>query len=217
MNSNEILKLANAEHDALTEYCNVISALSHAVNSSPQKQPEGSKSKSTHLNISINPAGGKGGRGRAPMIMIPSTATAAAAEEDKASSALADYMTALQHLKRCHAKLRRGIEGMMAMENQSQDSNTNTNTNTSAKKKIPAAAHWSIFRRHLEVSRRALRTCASSSSTGFGPLHRNGLLRNLVGNGYGYGDDEWHEIRVVTLVSLRASIRELSRTIDVMQ
>ncbi len=64
--------------------------------------------------------------------------------------------------------------------------------------------------KHIELSSRALRTCASSDTKGYGPLHENGILKNLTGATHGGEMDvDWHEARLVSLVSLRASIERL--------
>jgi len=118
-------------------------------------------------------------------------------QERKEESALVDYMTTLRNLQLCHSKLVQCFQEMTM--NVNEEVKTNKNQTQSE-----------ILTRHIDVSKRALTTCASSTSRGFGPLHENGLIKNLTGN----GDDDWHEIRVVTLVSLRASITKVRKDLE---
>ena len=118
-------------------------------------------------------------------------------QERKEESALVDYMTTLRNLQLCHSKLVQCFQEMTMNVNEEVKANQNQTQSE-------------ILTRHIDVSKRALTTCASSTSRGFGPLHENGLIKNLTGN----GDDDWHEIRVVTLVSLRASIAKVRKDLE---
>jgi hypothetical protein len=118
-----------------------------------------------------------------PINMIPM--------QSKEETALIEYMEALKNLQLCHSKIEQYL----------------------LETKETVTEHESkCLTEHVMLSKRALTTCASSASKGFGPLHENGLLKNLAGN----GNDDWHEMRVVTLVSLRASISNLRNNIEAM-
>ena len=67
-----------------------------------------------------------------------------------------------------------------------------------------------MVKEHMDISGRVIKTCAtSSSSKGFGPLHENGLMKDIAGS----GEENWQEVRVVSLVALRASISRVKRVI----
>ncbi len=113
-------------------------------------------------------------------------------QERKEESALMEYTASLRNLQLCHSKLTQCFQEIL----------TNQDVNPTL---------LEAMKGHLELSERSLRTCASSTSRGVGPLHENGLIKNLTGN----GDEDWHEIRIVTLVALRASISKLKDCVQI--
>lgn len=162
MDMQEFIQLANREYNALTEYCNSLSILSHSLNST---------------NKSGN------------VTDIPSHSSRTKKEVE---ASLINHMQALRNLQTCHHAILESYHHKIKNNFKEDD--------TSFRRKL-------VFE-HMELSKRVLTTCASSSSSGYGPLHENGLLKNLTGV---TKDVNWHEIRVVALVSLRASIQRLKR------
>ena len=158
------IKIANDEHDALSEYCNALSLLSREINKS--QPPEISQLSAED-----------------PMHFIP--------QENEVESALVHYTSCLKNLKLRHSNLVKSLREMESQQNESES--------------LPE-----VFAEHVELSGRVLTTCASSASRGFGALYENGLLKNLSGA----GNDDWHEIRIVSLVSLRASIEIVKNKIE---
>lgn len=162
---DQFLNLANDEFDALENYANSFSRLSHVMENSQKSSLDTSES-----------------------LYYP-TATFMSIES-QSNKALSNYMESLEELRQSHIKLKHFVSAM----NASFD---------------PTA--FQLFSDHIELSTRVLQTCASSSSSkGFGPLHENGLLKNIRGD----GRVDWHEVRVVSLTSLRASIERIKRYLD---
>ena len=166
--------------DALSEYCYVLSTLSYAINSSQ---------KPNDMNMNMNMNSTKSGLMLHPSLFIP--------KQKKEESALMDYNIALGNLQACHSKL------VDCLQARSDDTATRTTDNV-------LLLARTLLSQHVELSQRALTTCASSNSKGYGPLHENGLLKNLTGD----GEDDFHEVRVVTLAALRASIEKLKRDLE---
>lgn len=164
---DEFLILANDEFDALENYANAFSRLSHVVMESSQTD--------SSLDT-LHPA----------LVPYPSFRST----DSESNQALQNYSDCLETLRQIHSKLKHIISSIDA----SLDPTT-----------------FQLFSEHIELSTRVLQTCASSSSSkGFGPLHENGLLKNIRGDGY----VDWHEVRIVSLNSLRASIERIKRHMD---
>ena len=174
MNANDFIKQANSEHDALSEYCNSLSTLSHSINSSQEKHPE------EEIMLG-NPNASRKDRGSARQMQMQMQTN----ERSEVETELIEHTRILLTLQTCHARL---IQTCDELE-KSSDSKLQDE----------------MCRKHVGLSHRVLASCASTNSRGYGPLYQNGLLKNLTGN----GDDDWHEIRVVALVSLRASIERM--------
>ena len=147
-----------------------------------------SSEKPNDMNMNMNMNSTKSGSGLHPSLFIP--------KQKKEESALMDYTIALGNLQVCHSKL------VDCLQARSDDTATRTTDNISLAR--------TLLTQHIELSQRALTTCASSNSKGYGPLHENGLLKNLTGD----GEDDFHEVRVVTLAALRASIEKLKRDLE---
>ena len=173
MNSNEFLKQANLEHDALSEYCNSLSTLSHRINETSQEN---------YLEANMESSN--------PLRVDPTLVALDMGNRRELESELIVHSRILRRLQVCHAKLIQICENM----------------EKSSDNKLLSE----LFKKHIGLSHRILTTCASTNSRGYGPLHENGLLKNLTGN----GDDDWHEIKVVALVSLRASIEKLKTELE---
>jgi|EP00979_Chaetoceros_neogracilis_P003495 hypothetical protein len=178
MNANDFIKQANIEHDALSEYCNSLSTLSHRIGTSQETHPEvetmaGNPSHNPHMNASRTD----------PALMIHMEMPME--EQNEIESELIEHTRTLRHLQTCHSKLIQTRDTMeKSSDNKLQDE---------------------MCEKHVRLSQRVLASCASTNSRGYGPLYENGLLKNLIGN----GDDDWHEIRLVSLVALRASIEKM--------
>jgi hypothetical protein len=170
MDIQNFIQLANREHDALTEYCNSLSTLSHSLNST--MNTNSTVTDTTTFYRDIPPRRSK----------------------NEVEVSLRNHMQALKNLQTCHYEI---LESYHKIMNNGLKEPEHDNS-------IPRRR----LVEHMELSKRVLTTCASSSSSGYGPLHENGLLKNLTGSSK---DENWHEIRVVALVSLRASIQRLKR------
>jgi hypothetical protein len=162
---DQFLNLANDEFEALQNYANNFSRLSHVMESSQKSSLDTSESLLYHASPFMS-------------------------SESQSNEELMNYMESLEDLRQSHFKLKHFVSSM----NASFD---------------PTA--FQLFSDHIELSTRILQTCASSScSKGFGPLHENGLLKNIRGD----GRVDWHEVRVVSLTSLRASIERIKSYLD---
>lgn len=159
------LKLANIEFDALQEYCNSFSGLSHALSNSSSNQLDSQQNSLQRMksfqssSISYN-------------------------------DALMNYSETLEDLRTSHSKLK------------------------SYTTEVDASLHpvaTKLYMDHIALSARCLQTCASSTHTvGFGPIHENGLIKNLKGD----GNVDWHAVRVVSLASLRANIERIKSDLE---
>ncbi len=188
------IALADTEYDALSEYCNSLSLLSHAIHES--HKPKSFNSNSTH-DLSM----GTTSSSRTHSV----GGYSATLTKNKEEQALLGYTRALRTLQKCHSKL-------IQCKHSYYESTTTTHDNEiNADNKILHEDIKHFIMKHLELSSRVLRTCASSDTKGYGPLHENGILKNLTGAAAHGGemDIDWHEARLVSLVSLRASIERL--------
>jgi len=179
------IELANREHDALTEYCNSLSTLSHALHSTNNARNNDNAVTDTFI---YNDA--------------PHRST----KNEQVEASLLNYIQALTNLQSCHGAIQEKYHKSTTMT-----ITTRTRTRTMNNEHNISTFQRKLLFEHMELSRRVLTTCASTSSVGYGLLHENGLLKNLVGL---KKDENWHEIRVVALVSYRASIQRLKREFD---
>lgn len=180
MDIQNFIELANREHDALTEYCNSLSTLSNALDSTNNARNNDNAVTDT---------------------LIYNDVPHRSSKNEQVEASLLNYIQALTNLQSCH----RAIQ-----ENYHKSTTSTTTTRMNNEHNISNFRRKLLFE-HMELSKRILTTCASSSSVGYGPLHENGLLKNLMGL---KKDENWHEIRVVALVSYRASIQRLKREFD---
>ena len=164
---DRFLNFANDEFNALQNYANSFSELSHVVMGSSNTTT--SSLDSSHL-----------------LLHYPSFRSS----DSDSNLTLQNYIECLETLRQSHSKLKTFVSSI--------DTSLDPTT-------------FKLFSEHIELSTRVLLTCASSSSSkGFGPLHENGLLKNIRGDGY----VDWHEVRMVSLNSLRASIERIKMHLD---
>jgi hypothetical protein len=163
---DRFLNVANDELNALQNYANSFSELSHVVMGSSNTP---SSLDSSHL-----------------LLHYPSFRSS----DSESNSTLQNHIECLETLRQSHSKLKTFVSTI----------HTSLDPTT-----------FKLFSEHIELSTRVLLTCASSSSSkGFGPLHENGLLKNIREDGY----VDWHEVRMVSLNSLRASIERIKMHLD---
>mmetsp|Transcript_16039 Transcript_16039/g.24037 ORF Transcript_16039/g.24037 Transcript_16039/m.24037 type:complete len:207 (+) Transcript_16039:3-623(+) len=180
---SSFIQIANSEHDALSDFCNSFTEMSYAMN-----QPkDSSKTSSTSVGMKDSES-----------TLLDSSRFLFMKGNAKIDSSLMEYVKALKRLQLCHSELVKFIEVDVGQSKSSAQSEEERPRNAE-----------DFISRHVQLSSRVLRTCASSStSKGYGPLHENGLLKNLIGMSVN-GSVDKHELRIVSLVSLRASIERI--------
>lgn len=173
--THDFIKLANEEHDALTDYCNSFAELSMelSTNSINKKSPTQDEEDDMYMNFQAG-------------IHLHDTER----EESQSQQYVLQYMGKLEILREVHASLIRKYNELK-LQNMNE--------------KI-----LDELERHTKISTRAISSVASSTTKGLGPIHMNGMQRNVTGN----GDQNLHELRIVSLVSLRASIEQIKSALE---
>lgn len=173
--THDFIKLANEEHDALTDYCNSFAELSMQLssNSINKKSPVQDEEDDMYMNFQAG-------------IHLHDTER----EESQSQQYVLQYMVKLEILREVHASLIRKYNELK-LQNMNE--------------KI-----LDELERHTKISTRAIASVASSTTKGLGPIHMNGMQRNVTGN----GDQNLHELRIVSLVSLRASIEQVKSALE---
>lgn len=173
--THDFIKLANEEHDALTDYCNSFAELSMelSTNSINKKSPTQDEEDDMYMNFQAG-------------IHLHDTER----EESQSQQYVLQYMGKLEILREVHASLIRKYNELK-LQNMNE--------------KI-----LDELERHTKISTRAISSVASSTTKGLGPIQMNGMQRNVTGN----GDQNLHELRIVSLVSLRASIEQIKSALE---
>jgi hypothetical protein len=206
------LNLANQEYEALANYCNSLSHLTHAIHA-PKQQQQQNKQQQRQRQRYRRPRQSQS-KIMDPNLFLQQPSTSSSYSSSYSSTrnlqlnALIEYQNTLQILQNIHSKLV-----------QCQQKQTKKNMNNEGESEASI-----ISLRHLELSTRILKTCSSSMKYGYGPLYENGIIKNLAGSNTGTsgtGNDndsdsleDWHEIRMVALTSYRGSIARLKLFIE---
>ena len=227
---SSFLSIANEEYEALTNYCNSLSLLTHAIHNNTASTPTISTSISaTNDNNNNN----ESSEVMDPNLFLPkqllssssssSSSSSLFLQKEKQSNALKEYQNSLNELQNIHSKLLTCHDTIVNVmnddvkEHQLQQSSQSIHLLSSTSTLVLLVKSIS---NHLELSTRVLKTCASSMKNGYGPFYENGLLKNLGGGG---GDitsgtsssmEDWHEIRIVALTAYRGSIVRLKQMVD---
>ncbi|GFH48662.1 predicted protein [Chaetoceros tenuissimus] len=176
MKTHDFIRLANEEHDALTDYCNSFAELSMQLSSnsinktSPVVQYE---EDDMYMNFQAG-------------IHLHDTKRV----ESQSQQYVLQYIGKLEMLREVHASLIRKYNELK-LQNMNE--------------KI-----LDELERHTKISTRVIASVASSTTKGLGPIHMNGMQRNVTGN----GDQNLHELRMVSLVSLRASVEQVKSALE---
>jgi len=111
---------------------------------------------------------------------------------------LANYYKEIDAVRKTHSSLKKQLISRQENDNETcQDTNNNNiaNKQTSQSQKIEA------FSNHIQLSERVIRTVMMQTSTECGILYANGLVRSTSA--------DQHEINIVALAALRASVSQL--------
>ena len=175
MTTLDFIRLANEEHDALTDYCNSFAELSMQLSSNPINKKSSAQDENDNMYINFHEE-----------FHLYDTARG----EAQSHQYVLQYMGKLETLREVHVSLIRKYNELK-LQNMNE--------------KI-----LDELERHTKISTRAIASVASSTTKGFGPIHMNGMQRNVTGD----GDQNLHELRIVSLVSLRASIEQVKSTLE---
>mmetsp|Transcript_17071 Transcript_17071/g.19744 ORF Transcript_17071/g.19744 Transcript_17071/m.19744 type:complete len:242 (+) Transcript_17071:28-753(+) len=218
------LSISDAEYEALSKYCNSLSQLTYAIHAPNERSAK-------ETSVSSFEGGGAGGGTSVvndqdnniqkdikynTMMMNPSlfisksnkkSSSANTSSPDVCLSALLEYQNTLQLLRTKHMELVECYDILSKHYDRQQ------------RERHDQQENMIQIKNHIQLSERVLKTCASSSTVGYGPFHENGLLKNLGGGGIGTSpsdsedprNEDWHEIRIVALTSLKASITRIRR------
>ena len=212
------LYLAEKEYEALSQYCNSLSQLTHAFNE-PKSNHNNNRSKNTETRPSSLSA--HDGKDRhLGYIMDPNSFlknTYILEYQNKQKAALLAYTNSLTTLQTIHKKLSQCHDTIVKVEKnctvQAAPIHANSHYDNSND-------HFDEFAKsisnHLGLSKRVLKTCASSMSAGFGPFYDNGMIKNLGGSNSGQESsilEDWHEIRIVAVTAYRGSIAQMKQLI----
>jgi len=108
---------------------------------------------------------------------------------------LANYYKEIDAVRKTHSSLKKQLISIQENDNKTyQDTNTNNNQYCTSPK-IEA------FSNHIQLSERVIRTAIMQTSTECGILYANGLVRSTSA--------DQHEINIVALAALRASVSQL--------
>ncbi len=217
------ISIANEEYDTLVNYCNSLSKLTHAAYGQKDDKVQRERKKKNEQEI-VGVVGGSdvddnnNNNGVAndigsiemkrknimcldPNDFLPSPQSSGyrKTQEDMIySNALQEYQTCLEQLRTQHSKL-------IHCQNKLSESMEECND-------------LEMMTKHLELSSRVLKTCASSMKRGYGPFYENGILKNIGGglNQSVESDvmEDWYEIRIVALTSYRASVARLKNHLE---
>ena len=119
---------------------------------------------------------------------------------------LSTYSDAIDSVRTIHARLKTKL---LSLSNRENDESTAASSSTQNNKNEPDQTHTprrssviqEAFSNHIELSERVTRTIMKSSKTDCGVLFGNGMIRSSSAND--------HEVNVVALAALRASISQL--------
>lgn len=212
---SSFLTLANQEYEALATYCNSLSQLSYAVHNSPQSATMTPMERSIEAHIretkNVKSNNNNNIRFRSnqlrvlePNLFLKKTSSLQESRELQ-FTAVGEYHDALHKLQSIHAQLKQ-CHDVIINDNQRQNDDGGDDT-------------IGFVKKHLELSTRVLKTCASSMKSGYGPFFENGMLKNIGGGGAGQAVDsdsieDWHDIRIVALTAYRGSIARLKQVVD---
>lgn len=171
----DFIRLANEEHDALTDYCNSFAELSMQLSSNSINKKSSAQDENENMYMNFHAE-----------IHLYDTERG----EAQSQQYVLHYMGKLENLREVHVSLIRKYNELK-LQNMNE--------------KI-----LDELERHTNISTRAIASVASSTTKGFGPIHMNGMQRNVTGD----GDQNLHELRIVSLVSLRASIEQVKSTLE---
>mmetsp|Transcript_3990 Transcript_3990/g.6597 ORF Transcript_3990/g.6597 Transcript_3990/m.6597 type:complete len:202 (-) Transcript_3990:49-654(-) len=119
---------------------------------------------------------------------------------------LSTYSDAIDSVRTIHARLKTKL---LSLSNRENDESITASSSTQNNKNEPDQTHTprrssviqEAFSNHIELSERVTRTIMKSSKTDCGVLFGNGMIRSSSAND--------HEVNVVALAALRASISQL--------
>lgn len=119
---------------------------------------------------------------------------------------LSTYSDAIDSVRTIHARLKTKL---LSLSNRENEESTTASSSTQNNKNEPDQTHTprrssaiqEAFSNHIELSERVTRTIMKSSKTDCGVLFGNGMIRSSSAND--------HEVNVVALAALRASISQL--------
>ena len=219
---SSFLTLINQEYEALTTYCNSLSLLSHAIHKNNHHDDDDDDSMNT-LTMLIPQQNKKVANNSNlikknkvittldPNLFLPSKLKIQSKQQIKKlqEESLMEYQMALENLQQIHSKILKWYNSRCIQEEQ-EEFNHEIIINE-------------YITKHLELSKRVLKTCSSFMKNGYGPLFENGMLKN-IGGGDGNGKnnigidsnsiEDWHEIRIVALTAYRGSIARLKQVLE---
>ena len=117
---------------------------------------------------------------------------------------LSTYSEAIDSVRNTHVRLKSNLLSLTNREDKEAITTPLKNNNNPEKIHIPRRTTSAIkeaFSNHIELSERVTRTIMKSSKTDCGVLFENGMIRSSSAND--------HEVNVVALAALRASISQL--------
>ena len=109
---------------------------------------------------------------------------------------LSNYYREIDAVRKTHSSLKKQLISIQENDKTCQDTNNIPNEQYRTSPKIEA------FSNHIQLSERVIRTVMMQTSTECGILYANGLVRAVAA-----GDQ--HEINIVALAALRASVSQL--------